>query len=50
MARLSSEKAKKILKDGNIRGKKITPKQRGYFGLIAGGRKPKKRGLLTGGY
>lgn len=33
---LSHEKAKKILKDGTVRGKKITPKQRGFFGAVAG--------------
>lgn len=29
-------KAKKILKDGSIRGKKITKAQRGFFGAAAG--------------
>jgi len=33
-------KAKKILRDGEIRGKKLTAAQKRYFGLIAGGGKP----------
>lgn len=37
---LTSEGAKEILKDGTIRGKKITDKQRRYFGYIAGGGTP----------
>lgn len=40
----SKAKAKKILKDKTIRGKKITKKQRGLFGLVAGGKKPTKLG------
>lgn len=38
----SKSKAKKILKDKTIRGKKITKKQRGLFGLIASGGIPRK--------
>lgn len=34
-------KAKKILKDGSIRGKALTSKQKGLFGAIAGGAKLK---------
>lgn len=37
---VSKAKAKKILRDGEIRGKKLTKKQKAYFGLIAGGGKP----------
>ena len=33
-------KAKKIKKHGEIRSKKLTKKQEGFFGLIAGGKKP----------
>ena len=40
--RPSKTKARKILKDKTIRGKKITPKQRRFFGAIAGGAKKKK--------
>ena len=35
---ISKDKAKKILKDGSIRGKKITKRQRGFFGARAGGK------------
>lgn len=35
-------KAKKIKKHGRIRGKKLTDKQEGFFGLIAGGGTPTK--------
>lgn len=34
---VSRSKAKKILKDGKIRGKKLTKPQRGFFGARAGG-------------
>jgi len=37
---LTADKAKLILKDGTIRGKKITPKQKRFFGFIAGGGHP----------
>lgn len=30
-------KAEKILKDGEVRGHKLTPKQRGFFGAAASG-------------
>lgn len=33
---MSSEKAKKILRDGSVRGHKLSKKQRGLFGAIAG--------------
>lgn len=33
---LSPGKAKKILRDGEIRGHKLTKKQRGFFGAVAG--------------
>lgn len=36
---VSAHKAKKILKDGTVRGNKLTEKQMNYFGWIAGGRK-----------
>ena len=35
-------KAKEILKDGTVRGKPITTKQRGLMGIIAGGGVPKR--------
>lgn len=36
-SRVGKGKACKILKDGTIRGKKITGKQRRYFGAICSG-------------
>ena len=54
---LSKGKAKKILRHGEVKGKPLTKKQKGLFGLIAGGktpsrlRKTKKRKMMTdGGY
>jgi len=37
---LSKKKAKIMLKEGKVRGKKLTRKQKGLFGLIAGGAVP----------
>lgn len=37
---LSRAKAKKILKDGKVRGKKLTPKQKRLMGMRAGGKLP----------
>ena len=37
MAKLTKTKAKKILKDETIRGKKLSPKQKRFFGARAGG-------------
>lgn len=36
---VSPAKAKEILKDGKIRGKKLTAKQKRFFGWVAGGKK-----------
>ena len=41
--KLTKQKAKKILKDGVVRGKKLTKKQKRFFGAIAGGQKPFSR-------
>ena len=41
--KLTKSKAKKILSDGKIRGKRLTKKQRGFFGARAGGAPVKKR-------
>ena len=41
---VGSKKAKEILKDGTVHGKKLTGKQKGFFGAIAGGQKLKKKG------
>ena len=35
--RPSRAKAKKMLKEGKARGHKLTKKQRGYLGAVAGG-------------
>lgn len=43
MGKITPAKARKILEDGTIRGKKLTPKQRRYFGWIAAGMKPKQK-------
>ena len=40
--KLTETKARKILRDGEIRGKALTKKQRGFFGSRAAG-KPVKR-------
>ncbi len=39
---VSREKAKKILRHGEVRGHGLTKKQKGLFGLIAGGKTPTK--------
>jgi len=38
--KLTERKAKLMLKEGRVRGKKITPKQKRLFGFVAGGGKP----------
>jgi len=37
--KLTSDKAKEILKHGKVHGKKLTKKQRGFFGARAGGKR-----------
>lgn len=41
--KLTKTKARKILRDKTIRGKKLTGKQKRFFGAIAGGAKPKRK-------
>jgi hypothetical protein len=41
--KLTSRKAKLILKDKTVKGHKLTPKQVKFFGVIAGGGKIKKK-------
>ena len=36
MAKLSRKKAKEIMSHGSVRGHKLTKKQRGLFGAVAG--------------
>lgn len=40
---VSPAKAKEILRDGTAHGKKLTKKQKGLFGVIASGKKLKKK-------
>jgi len=42
--KLPKKKAKLMLREGRARGKKITPKQKRFFGFIAGGGKPTRLG------
>jgi hypothetical protein len=44
---LSSDKAKEMLKDGTAHGKKLTAKQKQYFGMVAAGKAP--TGVTLGG-
>jgi hypothetical protein len=37
---LAASKARQILRHDDVRGRPLTERQRGLFGLIAGGRKP----------
>ena len=37
---ITQEKAKEMLRHGTVHGKKISKKQKGLFGLIAGGKRP----------
>ena len=39
-AMLGPKKAKKILRHGTVRGHALTKKQKGLFGMIAGGKTP----------
>ena len=41
--KLTKKKAKKILRHGSVRGKKLTKKQKGFFGAKAGGQKLRKK-------
>ena len=43
MAAPSVEKAKKILREGVARGKPLSKRQRGFFGVIASGKTPLKK-------
>jgi hypothetical protein len=39
-AKLTASKARKILRDGEVHGRKLTKKQKRFFGAIAGGQEP----------
>jgi len=50
MGKLTKKKAKKILRHGEVRGHTLTKKQKGLFGLIAGGGKPTRlKNSIIGG-
>ena len=38
----SKAKAKEILNHGTVHGKALTEKQRGFMGVVASGKKPKR--------
>lgn len=40
---ITKKKAKKILRHGTVRGKKLTKKQQGFFGARAGGSPVKRK-------
>ena len=42
MKKLSKAKAHEMLRHGEVRGKKLTQKQRGLFGAIASGKATKR--------
>ena len=42
MAKLTPAKAKKMLHEGKAQGRKITQRQRRYFGAVASGRARKR--------
>jgi len=39
--KVTQEKAKEILRHGEVHGEPLTKRQKGYFGVIAGGQKPR---------
>lgn len=41
--KLTSAKARKILRDKKVRGKSLTKKQKRFFGAIAGGQRPRRK-------
>ncbi len=47
MAGLTSTKARKILRDKSVRGKRLTGKQKRLFGFVAGGGKPSRLGKIA---
>lgn len=44
MPAITPHKAGKMLKHGSVRGKPLSGKQKGLFGLIRGGEKPSRLG------
>ena len=43
--KLSAAKAKKMLRDDSAHGKPLNKAQKGLFGVVASGKKPKKKGF-----
>lgn len=41
--KLTQKKAKEILRHGSVRGHKLTKKQTGLFGAVAGGQRLRKK-------
>jgi hypothetical protein len=41
--KLTKAKARKILRHGRVHGKKLTKKQRGFFGARAAGKRKRKK-------
>ena len=46
--KLTSTKARKILRDKSVRGNPLTKKQKRFMGAIAGGQKPYRRNRKRG--
>ena len=40
--KIDRDKAKEMLRHGSVRGHALSEKQKGLFGLIAGGKRPNK--------
>jgi len=40
MGKLTAQKARLILRHGEVRGETLTPQQKGFFGLLARGGRP----------
>lgn len=50
MAKLTKSKAKKILREGIVQGRKLSARQKRFFGAIAGGQRPlRKKNNPSGG-
>jgi len=43
MGKLTKDKAKEILRHGKVRGRKLTKRQKGMFGAVAGGRRQRRK-------
>jgi len=43
MAHVSKSKARKILREGTARGRRLTSRQKKFFGFLSGGGRHRKR-------